>query len=170
MFCWLVACFFYCSSSPFIYRLKIQLNSMCVCASHSVVSNSLQSHGLWPTSFPCPWDPSGKTTKVYCHFLLQRLFPTQRLNLGLLHCRQILYHFSHQGSPPTSLKCFKSTFKFCQIKVNMLRIHVKSSWFDVLETSILTHKFHWYDAAKMGGFPFCLLDLINFYNEPKVSG
>ena len=52
----------------------------------------------------------------------------------------------------------------------MLRIHVKSSWFDVLETSILTHKFHWYDAAKMGGFPFCLLDLINFYNEPNVSG
>ena len=24
---------------------------------------------------------------------------TQRLNLGLLHCRQILYHLSHQGSP-----------------------------------------------------------------------
>ena len=25
--------------------------------------------------------------------------PYQRLNLGLLHCRQILYHLSHQGSP-----------------------------------------------------------------------
>ena len=25
-------------------------------------------------------------------------FPTQRLNLGLLHCRWILYHLSHQGS------------------------------------------------------------------------
>ena len=31
--------------------------------------------------------------------LLQGIFPTQRLNLGLLHCRQILYHLSHQGSP-----------------------------------------------------------------------
>ena len=51
----------------------------------------------------------------------------------------------------------------------MLGIYVKSSWFDVLETYVLTHKFHWYDAAKMGGFPF-LLDLIDFYNEPKVSG
>ena len=31
-----------------------------------------------------------------------RVFPTQGLNLGLLHCRQILYHLSHQGSrrPP----------------------------------------------------------------------
>ena len=34
-----------------------------------------------------------------CHFLLQGIFPTQGLNLGLSHCRQILYHLSHQGSP-----------------------------------------------------------------------
>ena len=26
-----------------------------------------------------------------------RIFPTQGLNLGLLHCSQILYHLSHQG-------------------------------------------------------------------------
>ena len=32
------------------------------------------------------------------HFLLQ-IFPTQGSNPGLLHCRQILYHLSHQGSP-----------------------------------------------------------------------
>ena len=30
------------------------------------------------------------------HFLLQGNFPTHRLNLGLLRCRQILYHLSHQ--------------------------------------------------------------------------
>ena len=29
---------------------------------------------------------------------LQEIFPTQELNLGLLHCRQMLYHLSHQGS------------------------------------------------------------------------
>ena len=34
-----------------------------------------------------------------CHFLLQGIFPTQGLNSGLLHCWQILYHLSHQGSP-----------------------------------------------------------------------
>ena len=27
--------------------------------------------------------------------------PTQGLNLGLSHCRQMLYHLSHQGSPRT---------------------------------------------------------------------
>ena len=29
---------------------------------------------------------------------LQGIFPTQGLDLGLLHCRQILYCLSHQGS------------------------------------------------------------------------
>ena len=35
----------------------------------------------------------GKDTGVYCHFLLQGLFQTQGLNLGLLHCRQIFFFF-----------------------------------------------------------------------------
>ena len=34
-----------------------------------------------------------------CSFLLQGIFPTQELNLDLLHCRQILYQLSYQGNP-----------------------------------------------------------------------
>ena len=34
-----------------------------------------------------------------CHSFLSGIFPAQGLNLGLLHCRQILYCLSHQGSP-----------------------------------------------------------------------
>ena len=44
----------------------------------------------------CPWNSPGENTGVGCHFLLQGIFPTQGLNPGLLHCRQILYHLSHQ--------------------------------------------------------------------------
>ena len=40
-----------------------------------------------------------KNTGVSCHALLQGIFPTQGSNPGFLHCRQILYHLSHQGSP-----------------------------------------------------------------------
>ena len=36
---------------------------------------------------------------IDCHFLLQGIFPTQRSNPGLPHCRQTLYHLSHEGSP-----------------------------------------------------------------------
>ena len=39
------------------------------------------------------------STGVGCHFPLQGIFPTQESNLGLPHCKQILYHLSHQGSP-----------------------------------------------------------------------
>ena len=44
-------------------------------------------------------DSPGKNTGVGCHAILQGIFPTQGLNLGLLYCRWILYHLSHQGSP-----------------------------------------------------------------------
>ena len=37
--------------------------------------------------------------RMVCHFLLQGIFPTQGSNLGLLHCRQILYQLSYKGSP-----------------------------------------------------------------------
>ena len=41
----------------------------------------------------------GKNTGVGCHVLLQGIFSTQGSDPVLLHCRQILYHLSHQGSP-----------------------------------------------------------------------
>ena len=43
-------------------------------------------------------DSPDKNTGVGRHYLLQGIFPTQGLNLGLLHCRPILYRLSHQGS------------------------------------------------------------------------
>ena len=57
----------------------------------SVVSNSLQPHGLQPTGLLCPWNSRGKNTGGGCHFLLQGIFLTQGLNphlLSLLH-RQV---------------------------------------------------------------------------------
>ena len=63
------------------------------CVSHSVVYDS-----LGPRQTPLSMGFSGKNTGVDCHSLLQGIFPTQGSNLGLLHCRQILYHLSHLGS------------------------------------------------------------------------
>ena len=64
------------------------------------MSDSLQSHGLWPTRLLlCPRDSPGKNTGVGCHSLLQGIFLTQGSKPGFLHCRQILYCLSHLGSP-----------------------------------------------------------------------
>ena len=53
-----------------------------------------------------PAEPQGKpeNTGVDSLSLLQRIFPTQELNRGLLHCRRILYQLSYEGSP--ELKTF----------------------------------------------------------------
>ena len=48
--------------------------------------------------FLSPWEPPGKNTGVGSHSLLQGLSPNQGSNPAFLHCRQILYHLSHQGS------------------------------------------------------------------------
>ena len=47
----------------------------------------------------CPWDSLGKNTGLGSQSFLQGIFLNQESNLGLSHCRQILYHTSHQGSP-----------------------------------------------------------------------
>ena len=46
-----------------------------------------------------PAEPQGKpkNTGVGSLSLHQQIFLTQELNCGLQHCRQILYHLSHQG-------------------------------------------------------------------------
>ena len=69
---------------------------------------ALRLHGLQSTRFLCPWDFPVKNVEVGCHFLLQGIFPTQGLNPGLLHCRQILYWLSYKGSP--SLIAHKDKF------------------------------------------------------------
>ena len=51
---------------------------------------------------PLSMEFPGRNTGVSCHSLLQGIFPTQELNLGCPHCRQILYHLSHRGSPKLS--------------------------------------------------------------------
>ena len=59
----------------------------------------LRPHGLYPARLLWPWDSPGKNTGVGCHFLLQGTFQTQESNLGILHCRQVLYRWSYEGSP-----------------------------------------------------------------------
>ena len=58
------------------------------------MSDSLQPHGLYS-----PWNSPGQNTGIGSLSLLQGIFPIQRSNTGLLHCRQILYQLSQKGSP-----------------------------------------------------------------------
>ena len=61
----------------------------------SVVSYSLQPHGLLHARLLCPWSFLGKNTRVRFHLLLQGSLPTQGSSPRLLHGRWILYHLSY---------------------------------------------------------------------------
>jgi len=54
-----------------------------------------------PWTLYCLWNSLGQNTayRMGCLSRLQEIFPTQGLNPGLLHCRQILFQLSHKGSP-----------------------------------------------------------------------
>ena len=84
-----------------IHRIEIMdiyliglLAKLDISESWSVMSDSLRSHEQHSS-----WNSPGQNTEVGSLSLLQGIFPTQGSNPGLLHCRQILYWLSHQGSP-----------------------------------------------------------------------
>ena len=64
-----------------------------------VAQSCLDSAMPWTVACQAPLSMKspGKYTGVDCRALLQGIFLIQGSNLGLLHCRQILYHLSHQG-------------------------------------------------------------------------
>ena len=99
----LLFCFCVCFLFIFItIAMASLINKVCVCVCVLIAQSCptlCKGMDYSPPRFLCPWDFSGKGTRVGCHFLLQGIFPTQGWNLDLLHCRQILYCLSHQGSP-----------------------------------------------------------------------
>ena len=60
-----------------------------------------------------PQDSPGKNTGAGCHFLLQRIFLTQGLNLHLLLGRQILYYLSHLISIINTLNSHNAVCQLC---------------------------------------------------------
>ena len=84
------------------YRLHLiwMCVCVCVCVSCSVMSDSLQPHALQPVKAPLSMESSRQKYWSGWPFPSPGHLPTQGLNPGLLHCRQIFfYHLSHQGSP-----------------------------------------------------------------------
>ena len=74
---------------------------------HALLQGNLPNPGIEEARSPTlradslPAEPQGKpkNTGVGSLSLLWRIFLTQELNQGLLHCRWILYQLSYQGSP-----------------------------------------------------------------------
>ena len=72
-----------------------------VCSVASVMLNTLRCYGLKSTT---PLFILLQARILEGHSLLQGIFLIQGLNPYLLHCRQIFYSLSHQGSPNYSIE------------------------------------------------------------------
>ena len=77
---------------------------------HALLQGNLPNPGIEPRSpalqadsLPSEPPRKPKNTGVGSLSLLQGNFPTWESNQDLLHCRQILYQLSYQGSPPHKL-------------------------------------------------------------------
>ena len=97
-----------------------------------VTSDSLWPHGLQLARILCPWGSPRKNSGVGCHFLLQRIFPTQELNrqlLHLLHCRWILYQWATGEAP-----LWPHTYTRKLLAVDL---KLKFNWGDLHDSSVV---------------------------------
>ena len=69
-----------------------------------------------------PWNSPGQNTGVDSRSLLQGIFPTQRSNPGLPHCRQILYQLNLQGSPGLRVEYNWSNYKSTKTSLKVVAI------------------------------------------------
>ena len=68
-----------------------------------------------PPGFSVHGDSPDKNTGMGCHALLQRIFPTQELNWGLLHCKWILLPAELPRKPRHT-----HTYTHAEVSVRML--------------------------------------------------
>ena len=81
----------YTAHTPFNFALKVKVKSL------SRVQLSVNPRTI---SLPCSSVHGIFQARVleWVAFSFSSIFPTQGSNLGLPHCRQTLYHLSHQGN------------------------------------------------------------------------
>ena len=85
----------------------LNLEDVCVCVSHSVMSDSLWPSGLQLSRLRCPWNSQLRTLEwVAIPFSRGSSQPRNQTRvLSLPHCRQILYHLSYHGRLVQTLQC-----------------------------------------------------------------
>ena len=95
--------------------------------SHSVVFDSLQPHGLYGLpGFSVCGIFQARILEWVANFLLLGTFSIQGLNLGLLHCRQILYCLSHQGNPKYLVL---KAYLFIHMAIHLVSKHLLNTFY-----------------------------------------
>ena len=137
-------CSFCCQS--LVYGFYSWMMFVHVCA-QSVVSNSLQPHGLQPARLLGPWNFPGKSTGAGYYFFLQGIYLTQELNVSLLHWQTDSIPQSLLGSI-SWVKIMKCILTICPTQYQVIEKAKKKK--EPPSLSILTHtQIHWVQVLHM---------------------
>ena len=116
--------------TPFHCKLG-NLYRKCMWVHMRLVAQWCQAHcdsmGCSPPGSSVHGDSPGKNTGVGCHFLLQGIFLTQGSSLGILCCRQILYHLSQQISCVCVCACVSVCVCMCECVCESVCVCVHAS-------------------------------------------
>ena len=112
-------------------EVKVKVAQLCL---------TLRTHGPYS-----PWNSPGQNTGVGSLSLLQGIFPTQGLDPGLPHCRRILYHLSHKGSPQTiiclcriSQRIYKNTPRTSKLNQYCCKMHESTTCLQIKNKLVKT--------------------------------
>ena len=83
----------------FVKSCKIEMKATWIVAETNIWNVLIVSIEDLKKLFATPWNSPGQNTGVGGLSLLQGIFPTQRSNPGLPHCRWVFYQLNHKGSP-----------------------------------------------------------------------
>ena len=144
-----------------------------VCA---VLSCSVMSNSWYPMD--CSWAGSSvhgnspsMNTGVGCHALLQEISLIRELNQGLLHCRQILYQLSCQGSYWVVSLFIESAYL---TTTTFITWNIFFHFVDCLFTSVIvSFDIHKFFILKKSSLPFLFLLMLfchiyNLLDKSKV--
>ena len=98
----------------------------------------------------------GKNTGVGSHSLLQGIFQTQGSNLGLLHCRKILYWLSYEGWGHTNYEIIN--WRWFQIVIFRNKQDIMCVWWRMTEEGLLQTGWSGRTSLRWGHLSWALTD------------
>ena len=112
-------------------------------------------------------EPQGKpqNTGVGSLCLLQRIFPTQESNQGLLHCRRILYQLSYQGTNHIIQQLHSQTY--ISEKWKLMSIQRKLSFFFFFYNSFIMRQWK-RSMVSQWEFQFEINEIIFIYHSSHL--
>ena len=109
------------SSWKLFWRLTLEVKAKATCCASSATNDSLRPPWTVAIRLLCPLDLPGKNTGVGCHFLLQRIFPTQVSFVSCIGGRILYPWATWESQRPHTINQFPTKKKVSRVNPLVLQ-------------------------------------------------